>query len=212
VIIQRYPVVGLPYLHVTLGGVLLALCAGTSACLYDSEDSCGDDRMFEGTLCVCKKGTVDKEGECVKAEPKPDPKPATDAGSGESGGGLGAACADEGECENADFPTCHVADGEDDGYCTKNGCSADADCADDGFYCTGETPRFCKRLPTGQGETCTSQDDCKGYDASYCTIGNPFGVTCAVPNCSENSCAPGFMCMDFSMFAPGTPKLCTEPR
>jgi hypothetical protein len=194
---------------VMLGIFVLALCASASACVYDSDEVCDHDRDLKSGQCVCKKGTVDKDGRCVKSEAKPAAMPANDAGGSDGGpAGIGASCSHDDPCQG-ELGFCLIAQDQDEGYCTKQGCSADADCGD-AFYCSNESPRNCRRFPTGQGDPCTTQDDCKGYDASYCTIGNPFGVACAVPYCTEGSCPPDLTCFDASMFSPGTPKLCTE--
>jgi hypothetical protein len=88
------------------------------------------------------------------------------------------------------------------------GCTTAAQCGD-GYFCA--TLGLCKALPTGEGTTCAAQEDCKNYDANYCTIGYPKGATCMVSNCTGDSdCTPGRKCQDFSSIAPGTPKLCAE--
>lgn len=61
---------------------------------------------------------------------------------------------------------------------------------------------------SGQREPCVSSDDCAGFDATYC---NPVLSICMVPDCTEDSCDPGYMCFDLSMFAPGEPTVCLHP-
>jgi hypothetical protein len=97
------------------------------------------------------------------------------------------------------------------GYCTKSGCSGDSDCGGD-FYCGPgmDDSKICKRTPTGLEVTCASDADCQDFDANYCSI-SPFASICALQDCTDTSCPPGYSCMDFSMFAPGTPKLCAKP-
>jgi hypothetical protein len=201
-----------------------------SACLYDSNDPCGKGRKLEHGVCVCEKGTLDKDRQCVTGVPGSGGGAADandagvqmgtdahvampgesddDAGASAGDSALGASCSDDAPCHGADYGKCVSAVGG--GYCTSTGCKSAGDCAKGYFCATDAAPSYCKRMPTGEGKACATQDDCKSFDASYCTIGNPFGVTCAVP-CKEGGCDPGRSCQDFSAFAPGTPMLCTEP-
>lgn len=63
---------------------------------------------------------------------------------------------------------------------------------------------------SGQGEPCSSQEDCADYDASYCTVGSPVAEICALPDCSEGDCPAGYTCTDLTAFMPGLPTLCLE--
>jgi len=86
-------------------------------------------------------------------------------------------------------------------------CSDHEECGDGAFCESGA----CRPLPTGFGETCESDDDCAGFEASVCTVGHPRGAKCTVANCTQDSCPPGSSCMDVSQFVPGTPPTCLEP-
>lgn len=63
-------------------------------------------------------------------------------------------------------------------------------------------------LPTGQDEHCEAQEDCAGYEASFCDTLVSF--TCLVPNCtvSPDSCSEGKDCCDISALGLGVSTLC----
>jgi hypothetical protein len=179
--------------HALACGRLIRLMTATviaiAGCVYDSDERCGDERVLDGGACVCRTGTVSIDGSCIKQVAAPN--------------GLGDACSTAMECTSDEFSKCQIAR-DDTGYCTKTNCEIDRDCGGD-YYCSkAASPTFCKRMPTGQGAPCTSDDDCKEFDASYCAI---VGGKCAVANCTaDTDCAPGFKCQDYSAF--GLPKLC----
>lgn len=178
--------------ELTALAVLAALLLGS--CLYDKDDRCRNGRQIDDNLCLCPPGTTEMGETCVSQAAKPS--------------GLGDACDETERCTSEDFPLCFTED--DTGYCTKSGCSSESDCGE-GFYCgPGMDSMICKRLPSGLDTTCSSDDDCKDFDANYCSI-SPFASICAIKDCTETSCPPGYSCMDFSRFAPGTPKLCAKP-
>ncbi|MFT3924483.1 MAG: hypothetical protein QM778_18235 [Myxococcales bacterium] len=60
---------------------------------------------------------------------------------------------------------------------------------------------------TGQLEPCSSNADCAGFDASFCNVKDGY---CIVPDCTADSCDPGWTCTDLSMFVPGLPMACTH--
>jgi hypothetical protein len=172
-------------------GALLA-----AACIYHADDRCGEERVLKNGYCVCPDGEVDMDGTCVKKTEAPS--------------GLGVACdVTDTPCADATFSECHLTDAS-SGYCTSTGCSTDAECGGDYYCAVSESPTFCKRTPTGQGAICTTSDDCKDFDATYCAM-SPTGKLCVVINCTDTSCSPGYACMDFSAFQPGIPKLCAKP-
>jgi hypothetical protein len=176
---------------------LLAVFAAVSC--VDSDDRCGDDRVLDAAtdVCVCKPGTIDQGSACVEMPP--------------AGGGLGAACEDSSACADPAFPDCHTLD-DGSGYCTKNDCTSNDDCGQDFRCALEETPAYCHAPPTGQGVACESDDDCADFDATFCSVGSPFGVVCLVPDCvDDTSCSPGYTCFDIGMFMPGMPKVCLPP-
>lgn len=163
-------------------------------CLYDEGERCGPNRELQRGLCVCLDGLMEQGGECVA----PPEVPA----------GLGDACdVMTKPCPGATYNLCRATMGS-AGYCTTSACNADADC-EGGYYCEKDDgPSYCRRPPSGQGMACSSDADCAGMDATFCTVGSPLGVSCTVRDCTDNSCSPGRSCMDLSMFVPGIPKLC----
>lgn len=172
----------------------LLLCG---ACLYDADDRCGDDRRLDGDVCVCKAGSAERDGVCQAVLP--------DAGAGASG----ADCERDEDCAAGEGSVCkRTASGS--GYCTRSGCANDKDCPPSYFCVTDAAPSFCSRPPTGQGESCSSSADCSAYDATFCGVGDPRGATCWVPDCTEHSCEPGYMCFDLSQLLPGAPKACVR--
>lgn len=180
------------------GSVPLVAVLAAVACV-DSEDRCGDSREYDDTtgVCVCPAGMVDQGGNCVKM-----PAPAT---------GLGVACEDAASCTDPAFPDCHTLE-DGSGYCTKNDCASNADCGKDFRCALEETPPYCHAPPTGQGAPCASDDDCKDFEATFCSVGNPAGVVCLVRDClDDTSCTPGYSCVDLGSFVPGLPKACLPP-
>jgi hypothetical protein len=168
-----------------------------SGCLYDADRRCGDDRHLEGRVCVCDAGEVERAGTCQAT--------ARDAGAR----GPGSACEQDEDCQEGEHRLCkHTPSGA--SYCTRSNCAGDADCRD-GFFCVEDAaPSFCSRSPTGQGKPCSAQSDCEGLDATFCGMGDPRGATCWVPDCTANSCEPGYMCYDVSQLLPGAPWACVR--
>lgn len=182
-----------------LSFILLGLSAiAGNACLYDADDRCRGGREFNGVSCTCPTGTVETAGECVQKIEAPS--------------GLGAPCDAEKSCDGETFAFCQMTSDE-EGYCTSHGCTADSDCGGDYYCAQGAEPTYCKRMPTGVGEQCTTQEDCASFDAGYC-MQNPRdgSKVCVIANCeSDTDCPPGNTCMDLSQILPGTPNICV-PR
>ena len=181
------------------GKKALALCVWLllgAGCLYDAEHRCGDDRVLQGFVCVCKPGQVERSGRC---QPAPQDAGAT---------GPGAECQHDADCTRGARPICRQTGVA--GYCTEAGCASDGDCPEDFFCVTDAAPSFCARPPTGQGMVCSSAADCQGFDASFCGVGDPRGARCCVPDCTEHGCAPGYTCYDLSQLLPGAPRACVQ--
>ncbi len=179
------------------GSIPLLAVLGAVACV-DSDDRCGSQRELAPTeVCVCKPGTVEQGGVCVEVAPADT--------------GLGDACAESNPCTDPGFSECHTLE-DGSGYCTKNDCTSNDDCGKD-FHCAlDETPPYCHAPPTGQGVACESDDDCKDFEATFCSVGNPAGVVCLVRDCVDDSgCSPGYACLDLGLFVPGLPKACVPP-
>jgi hypothetical protein len=183
----------------TLRGWVPLLAVLAAAACVDDDARCGSDRVLdpEAEVCVCKPDTVDQGGVCVEVAPVET--------------GLGDACDDSTPCADAAFPECHVPD-DGAGYCTVYDCTSNDDCGKS-FHCAlDETPSYCHAPPTGQGVACESDDDCKDFEATFCSVGNPAGVVCLVRDCVDDSgCSPGYTCLDLGMFVPGLPKACLPP-
>lgn len=197
--------------RVSAAGLLLCFFGfGASSCLYDSSDRCdagqvynanaglcvcdnaqnrvtgehgcvlcGENKVASNDICECIEGYVASGDACV---PKPE--------------ALGKECSKNADCDDATYDTCHV-EGE-AGYCTSVGCSDDAPC-DSGYRCdTSATPAYCKQPPTGAGQSCSSDADCAGSDATFCEIFNT--RMCFVEGCSltENDCFIGQECCDLT--------------
>jgi len=204
--------------------VLLGVLA--SSCVFDSGDRCGPNQRYfeEGDNCVCDDGwvvaadgdgcvacgehQVAMGGECVCEDGY---TPGGDGSCTQAPEGLGASCEPGGEVSCAgDYDHCATgADGS--GYCTLQGCSDDGDC-DSGYACEQGSPRYCSRPPTGQGQSCASDDDCADYEASFCE--SLVTMMCAVEGCKAlgGACHGGFTCCDFSSVAPTLDfSLCVPP-
>ncbi len=159
----------------------LLLC---TACIVDLDDRCGKDQVVDAVgACSCKEGTEladDKHG-CVSTGP---PLPA----------GLGVECEEtDNPCIDTTFSRCQ--DNSVRNYCTSEGCEP-GDC-EEGYACNQrESEFFCERAPIGQGETCASDGDCAGGEATYCET--MLIEQCLVRGCSEGTCFPGWECCDLS--------------
>lgn len=192
-----------------LGALLGVLPVG---CVYDAAHRCGPHQVpIENDSCQCEEDYVpgtsgcvpcaenerSSNGECVcvagyaraAASEACEPIPAE----------LGAPCTTDADCAAGKYSTCHLTG--DAGYCT-NACTESSDC-DGGYKChvDGEDG-YCRRPPLGYGDSCHSDDDCSGGEATYCeTIQSNL---CLVP-CSAGHtdvCFEGEVCCDFVLFNP----------
>jgi hypothetical protein len=194
-------------------GALLSVAP--SACVYDGDERCGPHQvLIEKDRCICEEDYVPgaagcvpcgeheyaSNGACVCVDDYA--RPADGAACELIPAALGAACDMETAPCAADGPysLCHVVEGT-SGYCT-NGCSADDDC-DGGYKCHEDgADSFCRRPPVGYGDSCKSQDDCAGGEATYCeTLQSEL---CLVPCAPGNTgvCFEGEVCCDFAVFEP----------
>lgn len=190
-----------------LGGALPA------ACVYDPDERCGPhQRYLEPDRCECIDGYVpaaegcepcgererESNGACVCVEGYA--RGSEGAACEEIPGELGVACDAETPCPTGRYERCQPVDG-DGGYCTS-ACSDDGDC-DGGYRCQGSgADAFCRRPPTGFGQTCQTDADCADGEATYCdTIQSHLClVRCAAGN--TDVCFVGESCCDFTIFAP----------
>jgi hypothetical protein len=74
---------------------------------------------------------------------------------------------------------------------------ADADAGADGGIDTDTDTGTDTGAPTGLMEPCTSQEECAGYDASYCMLLMTPNV-CLLPDCTTapDDCPDGYTCCD----------------
>jgi hypothetical protein len=207
----------------TLGAATVLTLLLASGCLYDADSRCGsnqrftpntglclcidgygfdaenddcvpcrDDELSEASLCVCANGLVRNEstGEC-------EPGVA----------GLGTAC-DPGasdSCGEPDSPYCAPTSAG-SGYCTRTGCVSSEDCSGSYACDANASMPYCARPPTGQGNSCTTHEDCAAFEASYC---ESFQTNqCMVAGCTlePDDCFIGYECLDLSEF--GIENLC----
>jgi hypothetical protein len=208
-------------------GIVTLLCVGLGACVYDANDRCGPDQVYyeEEDACRCAEGLVVDEdtarcvpcaddevvegGECVCAEGFERPPSGGLCREAQMAEGLDEPCdPDASDDCSGDFDLC-VADDHGGGYCTTE-CATDGDCIA-GHACAPGDPDFCQRPPTGEGETCSEQVDCEGYDASYCEA--LIISSCLVPDCAEQggACFGEHVCCDFSTLG-DFPSLCVPPE
>lgn len=215
--------VGVGRTHTSWGrrlATLLVSSAALAACIIDSGDPCGPNQVVTGEhneLCVCAPGAVLVEARCVPCGEHEVPgaagcvcdtgyqraaptDPCTAATSS-----MGFACdAGSAPCADPAYPRCEAVHGT-AGYCTKEGCTTDAECGG-GYTCSSaQSPSFCEKLaPTGEGEACAAAADCAGKEASLCDTF--MTQTCLVQNCTTtpDSCSKGRLCCPI----PGFVNLC----
>jgi len=196
-------------------GALVLTGALFLGCLYDADDRCSPGTVFDGVVCLCAEGSVLTDDGCVVCgENEVAGSGACVCASGFSRASEGAPCEEapstlgvacdttSAPCADAAYDVCHVTTGS-AGYCTE-GCASSTDC-EGGFACdVAATPPYCRRPPTGAGQTCAADVDCAGTEATLCEsrMSNQCVVVCdpAAPDCF-----PGMKCCDFTMFGAPAP-------
>lgn len=196
------------FLFASVGGFALP------ACLYDADDRCGPNQVvISHDRCACIAGLVEGPGGCVPCGAHEEERSGTcvcedgftraDPGATcePAPSGLGDACDEDAPCAPGEYPECHVTEGT-AGYCTSVGCKSSSDCAADYTCEDSETEPYCRRPPEGYGDSCESDVDCAGGEATFC---QPNEKICLVP-CevgASNSCSSDEVCCDFSLFGAG---------
>ncbi len=201
-------------------GILWALSGllGVTSCLYDPDHRCDSGQRFDtdADLCVCddQQNMVAGDLGCVQcAEHEVAANDVCSCAPGYTRPSAGAACTDfppalgtpcEGDrdCPDATYNTCHLSNGN-SGYCT-NGCTDNAGCLG-GYACdTAADAGYCLRPPSGQGQSCSTDADCAGTEATWCE--SFVSHACFVQGCSltKNDCFPGKVCCDISKKSLGT--------
>jgi hypothetical protein len=202
------------HVSVLFAALALASLGGVSSCLYDSAHRCEAGQIFDSAagLCVCDKAANMIAGErgcvaCGEHELAQNDacscldgyvRPTSSAACTLVPNALGNACQHDADCTDATYNTCHVL-GDATGYCTSVGCSLTDDPCSGGYACnTTATPGYCQRPPSGVGQSCASDADCAGTDATFCEYLQ--GKICYVEGCSltKNDCFPGQVCCDLT--------------
>jgi len=205
----------------------LALCAPLAAlllvpsCLVDLDDRCGANQHYDtdNAVCVCEGDFALQGNSCVRCPENETgavggctclpgfARPTPGAPCAELAA-LGQDCKSDDDCGDELYGYCHVADGDDVGYCTAADCSTAADCPTDYGCNTRESPAFCERPPKGLGEACKSDADCEGNEAAYCETVQEHA--CVVNDCAAdpNKCHGDWVCCDIGLLSQS---LCIPP-
>jgi hypothetical protein len=188
-----------------------AMAIAGASCVLDSSERCGPNQMIAGEAesCVCVPQALYTPTGCVLCGENEMPGatacecvPGFVRGAGGACevavAGLGSPCSTEMPCTDATYTHCATSSiGQ--SYCTKTGCTGDADCTN-GYGCdkSGAEP-FCRRRPVGLGMSCMGDPDCAGTEAAAC---DPFAHACVENGCSltADSCFSGTECCDLSAF------------
>ena len=195
---------------------------GLSSCLYDSSDRCDSTQAYDANagLCVCTGNTIagtTPEGNpgcapCAEHEVASNDaclceegyqRPTPEAACVVVPEALGLPCESDPDCTDPIYDTCHPLD-DGSGYCTQVGCAA-GECTG-GYACdTIATPSYCVRPADGAGQSCATDDDCAGTEATWCDTFKSH--TCFVEGCALGGTdCPGRECCDLSGPSFGTVK------
>jgi hypothetical protein len=184
-----------------------------AGCVLDSSERCGPNQMIAGETerCACVPQAVFTPTGCVLCGENEVPgATACECAPGfvrGAGGvcemavavpGLGDPCSTDMPCTDATYNHCATTSIA-QSYCTKTGCTSDADCSN-GYGCdTSGAESFCRRRPVGLGMSCTTPADCAGTEAADC---DPFAHACVENGCSltADNCFSGTECCDLSGF------------
>lgn len=175
------------------GGYFLCVCEPGS--VIDPSgvgcNPCGANEEAREEMCACKPGfaKLSPESGCEKSE-------------------IGASCSSEAECPPT-YPYCAAADAA--GYCTARDCTANADCPE-GWSCEEAAGiRHCAKPPTGLGTSCTSNDDCSAFAASYCDTIQTH--SCILQGCAvgQGACPNEWACCDYSALLGAPFSTCAPP-
>jgi hypothetical protein len=198
---------------------VLACTALLSGCLVDPDRPCGDDQTPDAGSCQCEDGYGLVDNRCVACGEHEVGsaegcgcedgyvRPVAD-GACEKAEHLGAPCTSDAECVDPKYAHCQL-DG-DAGYCTRADCESSEDCEVtlDWACNTHAAPSFCERPPSGIGKSCTSSDECEGFEASYCEALSAHA--CLVNECKDapEICHGDWVCCDLAIISTS---LCIPP-
>jgi hypothetical protein len=201
-----------------LGAVGSLLLGG---CLVDLDNRCGSHQKYNGdaircecaegfglvgTKCIaCGENEVGSLSGCACA---PGYLRASSEAPCAAQDTLGRACTKDEDCVHPDYNYCHL--GDTGGYCTSAGCTSSKECPNSISYAcnTRESPSFCERPPTGFGAQCSSDEQCAGFEASYCESAS--SKACLVNDCKADPdiCYGDQVCCDIGLI--GT-SICIPP-
>ncbi|MET0344015.1 MAG: hypothetical protein ABW252_23580 [Polyangiales bacterium] len=143
-------------------------------------DLCSDTELARGDRCECKPGFErGASGACERSATSTFRQP----------------CSAAEPCTEP-YPLCANVAG--DQFCTKPGCTTNADCPTD-YVCRSEGDvRFCGPL-TGLGKKCETTGECAGTEAVYCETLQ--AKVCLSQGCTSTSACPsGWSCCDLARF------------
>lgn len=174
-----------------------ALCVCEPNAVFNASGTgcapCGANEVVANGTCTCEEGFS---------------KTSPDAGCMASG--AGARCSAELPC-GADYPYC-VTTTASEGYCSRSGCTTNADCTT-GWTCerAGDT-RYCRRAPSGLGVACSSSAECASFEANYCEA---FSTrTCILQGCALGTvtCPNEWGCCDYAALLGAPLSICASPE
>lgn len=177
-----------PVLRFTLASLSLGLLG--IGCLVDSERPCGDELVEnDAGACVCPNEQVPGASGCMRC------------GEHERVAGGQCVC-DDGYSRASATARCEPV--TDEPSCTGGGCAVEGEC-ESSAECA--SPMLCDRYETGEcvdppeglGQSCTSDADCAGTDATYCELYS--SLTCVIQGCKEagGRCPGDMQCCDFAI-------------
>jgi hypothetical protein len=188
------------------------------SCVYDADDRCGENQVYEDGHCACAAGFGLYEQECRSCEENEVGNPTgpcecedglVRAGEGEPCiEAVGMTCSVDDDCTNSEFSHCQLED--DSGYCTKADCTAGGDDCPGSYACNDRSdPAFCERPPTGLGTACSSNEDCAEFEAAYCE--SITQQACVVEGCAADPaiCHGDWVCCDITII---DASFCTPPE
>jgi hypothetical protein len=191
---------------------LVLTAASVGACIYDEDARCGPHMVVsEVDACECETGYVLVGKECITC---PENEHVQGAGcvcdDGFARAVEGAACSElptsgpgadcaANACMGSEFSECVEAPNGDQ-YCTSRGCTESSDCPE-GFACRASAEgSYCQRTPVGMASPCEVEQDCAGYEATFCET--LISHSCLVQGCSlsQNDCFEGWDCCDVTAY------------
>ena len=170
--------------HMVVSDIDACVCEAGYVLVNKQCITCPEHERVQGAGCVCDDG-YERLAEGASCTVQPTSGPGSDCAA--------AACADP------DFPYCTKAP-NDDQYCTSQGCSSSADCPETYACAASAAGSFCQRTPKGMASPCEVDDDCQGYEATFCET--LISHSCLVQGCSlsQNDCFQGWECCDVTSY------------